>query len=326
MIKPIAMEPTLDQKTSASQGTHASPAGRVQSPPTFQLKTGEEGDGTTTAPPSTAAPQAENALATPVNAQTTGTTNGIPDTERAVITNLLAEAPATNKDYALWVLKVVTDTGGVISFSSGIKGAKTSWEKLSTGEAVGKVKDPSAVLPILPATFSMIKAELQQYLDTGTKPKMTLGSFMDGRSDETHGNGNAIDINGFNFDAANPTDLFEFIKRLPSSVHELGLPAQGAFFDPTKSLEKAKADAEAAGTTDAVEGWVKYRGANYIATPTVTEDPATKAKKYVWEQTKDTGVKAYKKYFKSEDAKKAVEEVTTMVYPDNKNHVHVDAG
>ncbi len=283
------------------------------------------------APATTAAPVADPAQVPGVVAEKTQLAAG-PEGDvnlNQKYDDLVAETPATNVEIATWVLKAAGDDIGFVTWNT--TAAKTNWEQIRDGKATGAVADPAAaeVLKALPTVVALVKARVNRYIAagyTGTKETLQLGSFMNGRTG-THGDGQAIDINGLDF-TTSAAKVLQLMKDLPSGkLYGFGLPGQGDFFENTKSLDAQKRVVEATGVAGTATGWRKFVTGNYSSTytpavPAAGGKPAVAAK---WSAPVAATGTALSLYMKSQDIKDQVAAMPgAFVYPDNDNHIHVD--
>jgi hypothetical protein len=165
-----------------------------------------------------------------------------------------AKAPATNAEYAQWVIDGVPL--GFVVWSPGM-GAQKQMEDLAAGKTV-KGTDPAkpAILGSLQTIKALVGARVTKWRGDETKPKdpLSVGSFL--RGPGAHG-GRAIDINGFDWTGANgPAQVEEALRALPAGSYGIGLPFQGQFFPKDEWLdERKKAATTAAGELGVKLGW-----------------------------------------------------------------------
>src|SRR3954470_24172556 len=149
-----------------------------------------------------------------------------------------ARAPATNAEYAQWIIDGVPL--GFVMWSPGM-GAQKQMEDLAAGKKV-KGTDPAkpAILGGLKTIKTLVGARVTKWRGDETKPKdpLSVGSFL--RGPGAHG-GRAIDINGFDWTGANgPAQVQEALRALPTGAYGIGLPFQGQFFPRAEWLDERK--------------------------------------------------------------------------------------
>ncbi|MCB9232630.1 MAG: hypothetical protein H6581_13250 [Bacteroidia bacterium] len=298
------------------------------SPPPLQFQEGPDGIQTPTGDEKAAPAQTPGETVNPAPADT--------------VASMLAETPSTNQQYADWVLRASEAGIGFVEFLS-LFNAKENWERIRDGEKLGSVNDPhqEEILKSLPTVHHVVKARMQRYVDggeKGAKETLTLGSFMIDRG-TSHGSGSAIDMNGIDF-TGDVAPIITLLNDLPSNIKGIGLPAQGKVFDPEKNISTLKTKAAANPVPGTVEGYQKFSSGVYKSTygwlnadgtlakelkgtETEAEKEAMKDKKLGWSKDVSAGGKAFKKYILSTDLITALEKVTTNVYCDNNNHIHV---
>jgi hypothetical protein len=242
-----------------------------------------------------------------------------PTKESDPIADWLAKAPATNAEYAQWIVDGVTH--GFVLWTG--KDSKAQMEKLAAGEKVGST-DPSkaTILGALKTIRALTSAKATKWTADQTKPKETVGvgSFIRGSSPH---DGRAIDINKLDWTGANgPVQVEEALRALPAGTYGIGLPFQGEFFPKDEWLDERKKVAEAAAGKDGTPAAIteaslqKFVGTRYTATFAEGK----------WVDAKTTG-QAFDR-LKSATLKAAVADLKGKGYsfyffPDNDNHIHI---
>jgi hypothetical protein len=233
-----------------------------------------------------------------------------------------AKAPATNAEYAQWIIDGVAH--GFVIWSPGM-GAQKQMEDLAAGKTV-KGTDPAkpAILGSLKTIKSLVGARVTKWRGDETKPKdpLSVGSFL--RGPGAHG-GRAIDINGFDWTGTNgPAQVEEALRALPAGSYGIGLPFQGQFFPKDEWLDERKKAAVAAagegGTPAAITeaSLQKWVGTRYTATYADGK----------WVDAKTSGQAIDR--LKSATLKAAITELNgkgykIYVFPDNDNHIHIQS-
>ncbi len=236
---------------------------------------------------------------------------------------LLAEAPATSKDYAAWVLKAHDQ--GFVKFKAR---AKEDLEGLKGGQKVGKA-DPLGddIIPSLLVMRDIVKGPAQRWVDAGAKgdkPSVTLGSYITanggGTRDAPHGTGKAIDVNDLDV-AATVANVIAILGDLSAGAYGLGMPFQGDFFDSADDIEQKKKAEEAKPEPGPVTNCVK-KFTSHIYQATWDKEKKT------WHETIEQAGQAYTllQSDKLKDALKTMRKAgtTLTIFPDNPNHLHVD--
>jgi hypothetical protein len=227
-----------------------------------------------------------------------------------------AKAPATNAEYAQWIIDGVAH--GFVIWSPGM-GAQKQMEDLAAGKTV-KGTDPAkpAILGSLKTIKSLVGARVTKWRGDETKPKdpLSVGSFLRGAG--AHG-GRAIDINGFDWTGTNgPAQVEEALRALPAGSYGIGLPFQGQFFPKDEWLDerkKAAGDPPADITQPSLQ---KFVGTRYTSAYKDGE----------WHDAKAGGQAIDR--LKSSTLKAAIAELngkgyTIYVFPDNNNHIHIQS-
>ena len=243
----------------------------------------------------------------------------LPAEETTPLADWLAGAPATNAEYAQWLVDGATH--GFVLWTA--TNSKSQMTKLAAGEKVSGTDPAKAeILGALKTLKALVAAKATKWQGDQTLPKETvgIGSFIRGSSPH---DGRAIDINKLDWTGANgPVQVEEALRALPAGSYGIGLPFQGQFFGRDEFLEDRKAAAEAAAgegkppaaiTTASLK---KFTGSRYTAAYTDGK----------WVETKASGQAVGQ--LKSATLKAAITELngagyTIYVFPDNDNHIHI---
>ncbi len=242
-----------------------------------------------------------------------------PAVDKAV-TDWRARAPATNAEYAQWVLD--GEGQGFVTFTTGM-GAKAQMTDLAAGKKVSGV-DPgqSAVLGGLFTIHALVDARVGRWVADPAKDKAPLmvGSFI--RSSGHRGQ--AIDLNGLDFTGAGgPAQVAALLQDLPKGSYGIGLPFQGEFFPADLELDRRMSAAKA----KAGEGEpAAITTASLVRFTTNTYTAAWNAAKHDWD-TAVAGDQAVG-HLKSATLRKAIGDLNSggysiYVFPDNDSHIHV---
>jgi hypothetical protein len=244
-----------------------------------------------------------------------------PQAQSDPVADWMAKAPATNAEYAQWIVDGVTH--GFVLWTG--KDSKAQMEKLAANEKVGST-DPSKadILGGLKTIRALVSAKATKWTGDKTKPKETVGvgSFIRGASPH---DGRAIDINKLDWTGANgPVQVEEALRALPAGSYGIGLPFQGEFFPKDEWLDVRKKAAEAAagegGTPAAITqaSLQKWVGTRYTATFADGK----------WVDAKTTGQAIDR--LKSATLKAVITELNgkgykIYVFPDNDGHIHIQS-
>jgi hypothetical protein len=234
-----------------------------------------------------------------------------------------ADALKTNSGTAGWMLKAHDQ--GFITFTAGMK-TQDNLENLRDGKKVGNA-DPkdTTIFGGLTTMHSLSLARINRWIADPTKAKdpIQLGSFIrTGASAGRHGTASAIDINQGDFDGS-ATDVINILKDLPEGSYGLGLPFQGDFFPADKNIETMEAAEKAKpAPADVAGGLVKFTAhiykATYNATTKAYGDPDVQTAGAAYTILKSEALRTQLQAMRTAGT-------TLMIFPDNDNHLHVDA-
>jgi hypothetical protein len=257
----------------------------------------------------------------------------------AEIATWQARKPATNLEYAQWILDA--EAHGFVKFLN-VKRSKEQLESLRDGKpVVGADPADQEILGGLVISHALITERATRWASDTNKPKdpFQMGDYIRNEH-KGHSTGERVDIGGFDWSGAKgPGQIITALKALPPDKYGIGLPFQGEFFPRDQwfnpQATQAVADAEAAGKTTAeITTPLLAKGSTQKATGTWSKDDVEKIKRN-WDippgwKLKSGGGSAFPT-LKSAELKKAIKDLNAngydiYVFPDNENHLHVQQG
>ena len=250
-----------------------------------------------------------------------------------------ARKPATNPEYAQWILDA--EAHGFVKFLN-VKRSKEQLESLRDGKKV-VAADPAVqeIIGGLVISHALIAERATRWATDTNKPKdpFQMGDYI--RQEKGgHSTGERVDIGGFDWTGSKgPDQIATALKALPPDKYGIGLPFQGEFFPSGQwfnpQAKKAVADAEAADKTTAeITTPLLTKGSTQKSTGTWSKDDVvTRPQNWDippgWKLTGGGG-SAFGS-LKSATLKKEIKDLNAAgydiyVFPDNENHLHVQQG
>ncbi len=250
-----------------------------------------------------------------------------------------ARKPATNPEYAQWILDA--EALGFVKFSNP-KRSKVQLESLRDGKAVvGADPADKEIIGGLVISHALIAERATRWAGDTNKPKepFVMGDYIR-KEKGGHSTGERVDIGGFDWTGSKgPDQIVTALKALPPDKYGIGLPFQGEFFPRDQwfnpAAKQAVADAEKADKTTAE-----------VTTPLLTKGSTLKVTG-TWDKAdvetilqnwdvppgwklKPGGGSAVGA-LKSATLKKGIKDLNAAgydiyVFPDNENHLHVQQG
>jgi hypothetical protein len=255
------------------------------------------------------------------------------------ISDWQARKPATNPEYAQWILD--GEAHGFVKFKD-VNRSKKQLESLRDGKKVVGA-DPAAteILGGLVISHALIAERATRWAGDTTQPKVPfeMGDYIR-RESGGHSTGERVDISGFDWSGSKgPGQVLAALQALPQDKYGIGLPFQGEFFPRDQwfnpQAKQAVADAEAAGKTTAdVTTPLLTKGSTLKVTGTWDKNDVDKIPQN-WDvppgwKLKSGGGSAVGA-LKSAALKKGIKDLNAAgydiyVFPDNENHLHVQQG
>lgn len=303
-------------------------------------------DGESEVPETVLPPSTDLAAPEPTNAQTPPPGTGIAAPAWPGTTK-----PADNPAYAKWILEA--ETQGFVTFldyqwmmkkgQAAVEfSPKLQMEAIQNGQTI-VLADGSAGAPVLGALesiYAIVKGRADRWQADQNKPKdklMVGWVVRDDRSSGYRGHtyGESADLaGGYDWNGANgPTQVMQTLDDLHAAfgggTYGIGLPFQGDFFPPEEEMvgrvERALVAAGTGGTpADLVSppSLVRYHSTRR---PLKWDAAAKPNPRYVisGSQPNDAETRLKSAALKAKIADLRKKGLTIMVFPDNKNHIHI---
>lgn len=248
---------------------------------------------------------------------------------------LVGRTPASDVEHAQWLLDAA-DLGFVTlgkarrNLEDAVAGRPVGAEEIGTGPTASAT---DVTFDAFDHMHAIVRGTLTRWIadpQSAVEP-VTFNSFVRRKQtsavkNDPHRVGKAVDIVGFSF-TGGPERVIEILGDLPKGAYGIGLPFQGEFFDLAHALgpQKTANEKAAAGAAPApIKGAVtKFRSHIFGATWGARKGGGTG-----WTDQPEQRGKAWTKLKSAElrdtitDMKRSGYDLT--IFPDNKNHLHVD--